>query len=530
MDINQRILMAKYKNTETDKKNKQWFANNKACNTLQKIAIEQSSIRGLGLFEMEFKYPVSVIVGENGCGKSTILALVSCAFHNQTSFCPTSLLSNKKKQRHYYTYSDFFAFTAAERGFMSDIHIKSHFLTDKTKNTDVRRKAPRGKWIDYDSRPKRAVSFLGINRILPPSESITYRNYSAQFVNNKLQPSESADLAKYMQQIFGKDYSAVTMTKHHKYRLYGCSKSTVSYTGFNMGAGENAVLQLLHEIMSAGKGALIVVDEIELGLHVKAQRMLMRIIKELCLKNNSQLICSSHSATILNSVPYDGRIMLKTKSGGFDIVYGVSSEMAMSELSGLQCPELEIIVEDDVARDFLHAVLPNTLRKRVNIMILGSADSSILHAVATHIRENHQDFLVVMDGDKRALKNDKIKTVVASLDDCKTITKEEIQKFLEDRIVFLPGDTWPEKVFFDSLCTECDLTRLMEDCNVCDSSEMKEYISNALAAGKHSEFYQLASDLCLDESTVRMSVIRQYHTLNASSVQPIINTIENALD
>lgn len=523
--------MSYYKDSELDRRNRQWFANNLLCNTLLKIAVSQSSIRGLGQFSVDFKYPITVIAGENGCGKSTILSLVSCAFHNTTTFCPMSLLSNKKKQRTYYTYSDFFAFTAEERGFMRDIQITSSFLTDKPRKTDTRSKSPRkGQWKDYDTRPRRAVSFLGINRILPPSESMTYRNYSAYFGNNRLSEADNATLANYMTRIFGKNYTGVTLRKLHKYRLYGCSRGVNTYTGFNMGAGENAVLQLLHEIISAGRGALIVVDEIELGLHVRAQEQLMAVLKELCQQYCTQIICSSHSSTIIGSVPPDGRILLKPKEDGVDVAYGITPEMAMSEMSGMLHAELSIFVEDDVAKDFIQTILPNNERRRVDIKILGSADGSLLHAIAIHLREGQQDFVVIMDGDKRADKLRKINSVVASLGDCHTITPAEISAFLNERMEFLPGNEWPEKVILSDLLSRPNLDRLMDDCNVDTIGEMKNYISSALAAGKHSEFYQLASDLHLDESEVRSAAIRQYKVNTVATIQPIFDVINQALN
>ena len=120
--------MSYYKETETDRRNFQWFTHNTSCNTLVKIAVNESSIRGLGQFSVDFNYPITVIAGVNGCGKSTILSLASCAFHNNTDFCPASLISNRRKQRKHYTYSDFFAFTREERGFLQGIKITSTYL------------------------------------------------------------------------------------------------------------------------------------------------------------------------------------------------------------------------------------------------------------------------------------------------------------------------------------------------------------------------------------------------------------------
>lgn len=520
--------MSTYRESETDRKNRQWFANNKTCNTLQKISIEQSSIRGLGKFEMSFYYPITVIVGENGAGKSTVLSLVSCAFHNNTSFCPMSLLSNTKKQRRHYTYSDFFAFTAAERGIMADIKITSTILSDK-KTSDTRSKSPKGKWKDYDTRPKRAVSFLGINRILPPSESQTYRNYSGSFVTNKLTLQTSQELAGYMNQIFCRDYTGITQASHNKYRLYGCTRATGSYTGFNMGAGENAVLQLLYEILTAGKGALIVVDEIELGLHVQAQRRLMVILKELCLKNNTQIICSSHSATILSSVPHDGRVMVKALSNTIDVVYGISVELATSELSGVITAEKDILVEDTVAKSFIETILPCDIRRRIEVKVIGSADSSMRYAMETRFREGRTNFLVVMDGDKRNDKRNKIQAVVDALADCGTVTQNEVEDQLNRAISFLPGNDWPEKVIIEGLINCSDLTKIMADFKVTDIGEMKKYLQTAITAGKHNEFYSMSNSLHINESEVRSAAIRQYEVVNNTEINNLIDFISASL-
>lgn len=520
--------MSTYRESETDKKNRKWFINNKNCNTLQKIAIEQSSIRGLGQFEMTFNYPITVIVGENGSGKSTVLSLISCAFHNNTNFCPMSLLSKTRRQRRHYTYGDFFAFTATERGIMADIKITSTFLSDK-KTSDTRSKSPKGKWKEYDTRPKRAVSFLGINRILPPSESKTYRNYSRIFSANILPMDSSQDLVNYMNRIFKRDYTDITQAIHNKYRLYGCTRKTGSYTGFNMGAGENAVLQLLCEILSAGNGALIVIDEIELGLHVQAQRELMEILKELCLKKNTQIICSSHSSTILGSVPHDARVLIKARPSTIDVIYGISEEIAVTELSGVVTAEKEILVEDNVAKAFLESVLPCNIRRRVEMIVLGSASTSMLNAMETHIREGRFNFLVIMDGDQNKDKKQRIDSVKNRLSDCKTVSSEKVNDYLEKSISFLPGKEWPEKVILEGLIKSDDLNRMMTDCSVTDIVEMKRYLQSALNEGKHNEFYSLANTLHLNQIDVRTSAIRQYMVIYKEEVKEIVDFVSSSL-
>lgn len=56
------------------------------------------------------------------------------------------------------------------------------------------------------------------------------------------------------------------------------------YSGFNMGGGESSVFEILTAVFESGEGALLVVDEIELGLHEKAQRRLIEELKKLCKK------------------------------------------------------------------------------------------------------------------------------------------------------------------------------------------------------------------------------------------------------
>lgn len=115
----------KYKYSKIDTDNLKWFANDMSKASLTEISIRKGSLRGLGNFKIEFEYPISVIAGKNGSGKSTILALAACAFHNNNNgfHLPESKTS-------YYTYSDFFIQTTEEVP-PEGIEIWYHFRYNK---------------------------------------------------------------------------------------------------------------------------------------------------------------------------------------------------------------------------------------------------------------------------------------------------------------------------------------------------------------------------------------------------------------
>lgn len=100
----------KYKYSYIDQKNLKWFQNDVNKVTLISILLRKGHIRGLNPFEMAFKYPISVIAGKNGSGKSTILALAACAFHNKKKG-----FKLPKQKNSYYTHFQIFLFNQMKR-------------------------------------------------------------------------------------------------------------------------------------------------------------------------------------------------------------------------------------------------------------------------------------------------------------------------------------------------------------------------------------------------------------------------------
>lgn len=509
-----------YRASQLDKSNKDWFEQNKSCNSLKRLIIENGSIRGITPSEISFDYPITAIVGENGSGKSTCLSLVACAFHNDTSYFPQNRKrKDVKKPRNYYTYGDYFTFSPEESG-IAGIEITAEYLTSTGLKRDVRRKKPSGKWNDYNSRPKRAVAYLGINRIVPPSESNPHKSYKRSFTDATLTQEQADQLRSSMSTILGKNYSEIELSSHSIYQLFKANRGNLHYSGFNMGAGENAVLYLLLEILNAGNGALIVVDEIELGLHVQAQIKLVEELKKLCNKYKCQIICSTHSKHVLEHLPPEARRYIKQTTSGIEIIPDVTPEYAFGKLSGVNTGELDVFVEDEVGEAFLGNILPHSIRERINIIAIGS-DQAILKHMAVHYRERKYNFISFMDGDKRPQTASALRKIKKELETKFYHEEDEFTQMMLARLKYLPGTEWPEKRLIENAINEIDKSYLLQEWDARET-DVIEYLERAIVAGKHNEFYTLSQDLQLSLEAVRRNVIQFFKQTNKAEVNEVI--------
>ncbi|MBQ6617463.1 MAG: AAA family ATPase [Thermoguttaceae bacterium] len=518
-----------YFESSLDRENRNWFRNDRSVNSLKCLTITNGHIRGVYPMRVEFQYPISVFVGENGSGKSTLLALASCAFHNTTDFCPHNRIRyGNYKERKYYTYSDFFTFTPSESG-ISEIQIQNDYLGDSGIKTDIRKKKPSGKWNDYNRRPKRAVSFMGINRIVPPSESSPHRNYSRHFTTaHILTDAQYSELRSALSRILEKSYDNINLLQYGVYHLFSAQRNETGYTGFNMGAGENAILGLLMEVMTAGRGALIVVDEIELGLHARAQKKLIDELKQFCNNYHCQIICSTHSKIVLDALPPDARFFVQRNECITDITPNVTSEYAFGQLSGQRGQELDIFVEDEMGKLFLQNTLSHSLRERVTIYPIGS-DQAVLRHIAVHYRERNYNFIAFLDGDKRQQKEAAIRKVKTNLEDQINHTEEEFHDFVDQRLQYLPGNTWTEKHLIEEVLHQTEHKVLQDEWMIAEEN-IVPCLETAINAGKHAEFHSLADALRLSDEQVRIDIVRFYGNTHCDNIAEIEREIHLVLD
>lgn len=226
-----------------------------------------TGLRGIDGLIVPFRYPVTAICGINGVGKSTVLALAALAHHTpQGWFVHWGNTGPRRSRgdRTYYTFSDFFVHGRDDTP-ASDVSVTWRYYWEGGEpSLTFTKKGTR--WGRYTRRLEREVDFFPIGRILPGYEM---RGVRSTF----LKPSgrvHSAPLDEEFRQILSsilvREYSQAEVQESKKYTFQRCH-ADVPYTAFNMGAGEVCMISLLYLLQQIPQGGLLVVEEIEAGLH-----------------------------------------------------------------------------------------------------------------------------------------------------------------------------------------------------------------------------------------------------------------------
>ena len=246
-----------------------------------------------------------------------------------------------------------------------------------------------------------------------------------------------------------------------------------------------------------------------------------------CKKNHCQIVCSTHSQYILDSLPLDGRVLIQSSGLRTTITQEISSEFALSTLSGQNQPEMSVFVEDEVAQSFLQNVLCEEIRKRIDVKVIGSADNSIPSQMEAHFREGSDNFCVIMDGDKSTKRKDMIKRIINKLDD-RQESESEKNDYFDSRITYLPGDCNPEKYLLQSIIKASNKQYLEQTWSK-ETDEITNICSKGIAAGTHSEFWEVHNLLALPINTVIGDILRFYKNTYGNEIRTIEGFIKQRL-
>ena len=362
-----------------------------------------SGLRGIKDLRVKFSYPVSVIAGGNASGKSTVLFGAACAYKvpgaGIKDFVPSTLFPDYRPKHHGRT------------------DARQTIIIEFEYSTPVGRRSMRWRRAKGWSRsffgrkgavqPERPVYLRTLTNLSNPSEV----RGALRMSHLKAPPDETvltASQINFAQQILPFRYSEVArLSSKNKSLLFAEQETGASYSEMHMAAGERAILRLSQDI-SQLKDALILIDEVEAGLHPWVQQILMLQLQQLALRNNLQIIVTSHSPVVLDSVPARGRIFLERTENGQVKLLPSYRDLIQDALYGRCYDTLNLLCEDDVAEGVLDGVLdclvPDEGIKRGAIRVgrdTGAAEFP-MHAAAFRKFGSLDDFVFVLDGDQQA--------------------------------------------------------------------------------------------------------------------------------
>jgi len=401
--------------------------------------IRMNGIRGIQGLDVTFEYPVSVLAGINASGKSTVLFAAACAYDapgaNSKGYLASALFPSYRPKAG--NRSDEWPEISIEYEYKTPAGRRAMKLSRKTDRWY--RSYFRGK---DRSQPKRSVYLRTLSNLSNPSEvrSVLQMSQLKQAPSENQLTAVQIDLAQQMLPFNYKE--VVRLSSGKKNLLFATQKGGASYSEFHMAAGERVSLHLAREIAQL-KDALILIDELDTGLHPWAQEILMLQLQRLALRNDLQIIVTSHSGIILNSVPFSARIFLDRDENDRIVVRESYRDVIQDVLYRRSGDVLNLLCEDESAEGILCGIFdelsPNLGLRPGQIQVRRNtgAQEFPAHAKAFKRFDLLDNFVFVLDGDQRETGvESKIRSEAGGWNGL---------------VCFLPGDAAPEVWIWDCL-------------------------------------------------------------------------------
>ena len=335
---------------------------------------------------------------------------------------------------------------------------------------------------------------------------------------------------EFVHQMLPFRYSEVVdLSSGNKNLLFAAQEGGAAYSELHMAAGERALLRLSKEIAQLD-GALVLIDEVEAGLHPWVQQLLMLHLQQLALRNDLQIIVTSHSPVVLDSVPARGRIFLdRDEESGNIIVRPPYRDVIQNALYGRSNEVLKLLCEDEIAEGILEGIfdllLPQERIKWESVQIGRDTGASEfpMHARSLAKFGQIRDTVFILDGDQRG------GAVEGRI-------QEAAGHGANISIRFLPGSGTPESWVLEKLHQhlEAHSSRLEIDQGDLLSLMNSLDATYALASESPSEiakskFRSLSDSLHREPSEICRIVARLEADRQESDIQPLVDELRGIL-
>ncbi len=450
--------------------------------------------------QVKLEFPVTALIGPNGGGKSTILGAAACAYKSikPGTFFPKSSIGDDS---------------------MSNWNIE-YELIDKALNErgSTRRSIQfkRLRWV-RDNVLEREVKYFGINRTVPAGEQTqfkkllkpSFRQKQGICINNIIDR-----IKKEAERILGKSLEAFQVADvGDAQNFYIGGDGQNEYSEFHFGAGEASIIRMVSAIEKSSNNSLILIEEIENGLHPVAVRRMVEYLIDVAKRKSIQAIFTTHSDAALEPLPseaiwasIDGRVQ-----------QGKLSVEALRAVSGRIDRRLAIFVEDDFAKDWVEAMLRELFGEQLNEIgvyaVAGDGNAVKIHL--GHMSNPSISFrsICFVDGDSKAQDNS------------------------DKGIYRLPGTYMPESAVFNSIIENIDKNIALLTVACQRPPEKQQDVANIIKSvsytnrDPHLLFSQVGIQMgFVAEATVKGAFLSVWITENPTEVHKIMEPVGLSLE
>ncbi|MBK7965746.1 MAG: ATP-binding protein [Bacteroidetes bacterium] len=194
-------------------------------------------------------------------------------------------------------------------------HILLHKFGKKEETKRGQRKAATKKWNGIGKKEtqfaNRQVVFLDLDRISPARNfGRAIFNKSQKALVTNISALNIPRIEKYLSYVLEESSKLNKLASHLDKDIFKYSNSN-EYSSYNAATGEEVLTKILIDVIEAPDHSLILIDEIEVGLHPKIQRRLIQALYNIARNDNKQFVLTSHSPSILSSLPDKARIFIE---------------------------------------------------------------------------------------------------------------------------------------------------------------------------------------------------------------------------
>lgn len=239
-----------------------------------------------------------------------------------------------------------------------------------------------------------------------------YKGKKEHVYNNILLPPEQV---RAISNILDRDYSEIRMIEHKFFNSRGTTivfkERDLNYSEAFAGSGEFSVAILVNKIFVAPDKSLIVLDEPEVSLHPGAQTRMLEFLLTRIKISKHQIVIGTHSPFILKDLPSEAikTLFIEPESKKILATEKTSSDEAFFHLGVSQNNKYKLFVEDRLAAELVKKALRRigqARHERCDIIYPpGGASVLLCNYFLAYARTDRYDSFFILDGDQKSTED-----------------------------------------------------------------------------------------------------------------------------